>query len=75
MQIIVTLDDDLAARAKALAARQQTTLEALLGDLLRRAGQADAMEEFLAVAHEHGGCSEPGWRFDRGTLYGRGTRE
>jgi hypothetical protein len=65
MEITLTLDDRLVALARECAERRQTTLDGLVEEFLQQACRRAAVEEFLRLANEHGGCSEPGWRFDR----------
>jgi hypothetical protein len=75
MQITLTLDEEAAARAQALAERSQTSLDALFGEFLRHATQVAAIDEFRRLAREQGACSEPGWRFDREACHDRSAAQ
>jgi len=78
MNITLTADEALIAKARAYAQARNTTLNQLVRDYLERiTGQLDgpeAAEEFERLARERAGCSEPDFRFDREALHSRGDR-
>ncbi len=72
MEITLTLDDELVARARAVAEARQTTLDAMVAELLRQDSERiAAIEAWVGRTREQAGRSEPGWRFDREELYDR----
>lgn len=75
MELVITLDDDLAARARAEAERRGLTLDALLrgylAEVTSASDQVQAVAEFLRLASQPSGEPEPGWRFKRAELYDR----
>jgi len=73
MQLTLSLDEETASQARALAERRQTSIEDLFSDFVRRAAQSEAMAGFLRVAREQCGGSDPGWRFDREGTHRRGA--
>ena len=74
MEITLTLDDELVARARTVAEARQTTLDSLFRELLEEACQAGAGDEFVRLAHEHSGRSALGWRFHREAFHDRAAR-
>jgi hypothetical protein len=71
MEITLTLDDELVARARACAERRQTTLDGLVKEFVQEGCRRAAIAEFVRLSREHAGRSEPGWRFNREEIYDR----
>ncbi len=72
MEITLTLDDDLVARARTVAEARQTTLEAMVAELLRQESDRLAeIESWVTRTRANAGRSEPGWRFRRDEVYDR----
>lgn len=70
MEITLTLDEELVARARRCAERRQTTLDAMVAELLCREDErAAAIEAHTRRALEHGGHAGPGYRFRRADCY------
>jgi len=78
MNITLSADAELIARARAYARARGTTLSQLLRDYMARlTGQldpAEAADEFVQVARTHAGRSAKGFVFDRQAIHDRGTR-
>lgn len=76
VNITLSADEDLIAKARAYAQTRSTTINQLIRDYLGRLpGQLDpqqAAEEFAKLAHEHGGRSDEGFVFDRREVHVRG---
>ena len=76
VNITLSAEDDLVARARAYAQTRNTTLNQLIRDYLGRlTGQIDpqqAAEEFAELAHNRGGRSDEGFEFDRHDVHVRG---
>ncbi len=77
MNITLTADEALIAKARAYAQARNTTLNQLVRDYLERiTGRLDgpeAAKEFARIAREHAGCSDPDFRFDREAIHRRGN--
>jgi hypothetical protein len=69
VNITLSAEDDLVAKARAYAQTRNTTVNQLIRDYLGRlTGQMDpqqAAEEFAELAHNRGGRSDEGFAFDR----------
>ena len=69
VNITLSAEDDLVAKARAYAQTRNTTVNQLFRDYLGRlTGQIDpqqAAEEFAELARNRGGCSDEGFAFDR----------
>ncbi|MGD0899482.1 MAG: DUF6364 family protein [Thermoguttaceae bacterium] len=69
VNITLSAEDDLVAKARAYAQTHNTTLNQLIRDYLGRVtGQVNpqqAAEEFADLARNHGGRSNEGFTFDR----------
>ena len=69
VNITLSAEEDLVAKARAYAQTRNTTLNQLIRDYLGRlTGQIDpqqAAEEFADLARNQGGCSDEGFVFDR----------
>ncbi len=69
VNLTLSADADLIAKARAYAQSRNTTVNQLIRDYLDRlTGRLDpqqAAEEFAELAHNHGGCSDEGFVFDR----------
>ena len=76
VNVTLTADEKLVARARAYAVAHNTTLNQLVRDYLGRlTGQLDlqqAAAEFAAIARNQPGRSEEGYRFDRKAAHARG---
>jgi hypothetical protein len=76
VNITVSAEDDLVAKARAYAQTRNTTVNQLIRDYLGRlTGQIDphqAAEEFAELARSRGGRSEDGFVFDRRDVHVRG---
>ncbi len=76
MELMLNVDDEVAARAQACADRCGTTLDALVEASLREIGERlERVEAWVHWTREHAGRSEPGWRFDREAIYDRSILE
>ncbi len=77
MNITLSADEALIAKARAYAQTRNTTLNQLIRDYLERiTGKLDgpeAAKEFARIAMEHHGCSDPDFRFDREAIHRRGN--
>ncbi len=77
MNITLSADEALIAKARAYARANNTTLNQLIRDYLERIAGGltgpEAAKEFERLAREHSGCSEPGSRFDREEIHRRGN--
>ncbi len=75
VNITLSADEDLIAKARAYAQARNTTLNQLVRDYLQRVtGQIDpkrAAEEFAELAQSRPGRSDPGFVFDRGAAHVR----
>ena len=69
VNITLSAEDDLVAKARAYAQSRNTTVNQLIRDYLGRlTGQIaprQAAEEFAELARNHGGRSDEGFVFDR----------
>ncbi len=78
MELVITLDDDLADRARAEAERRGESVEAwirgLIDALTPAVDPAEAAEAFVRLTREHPGRPDADWRFSRAELYDRGDR-
>ena len=78
MNITLSADEKLIARAREYAQAQGTTLNQLIRDCLERVtGQLtpdEAAEEFLRLSKLAPGPAEPGYRFDRNAIHERGKQ-
>jgi hypothetical protein len=75
VNITVSVEDDLVAKARAYAQTRNTTVNQLIRDYLGRlTGQIDpqAAERFAELARSRGGRSEDGLVFDRRDVHVRG---
>jgi hypothetical protein len=77
MNITLSADEKLIARARKYAEAHDTTLNQLIRDYMERiTGGLDpeqAAREFVEIARTHAGRSEPGFRFDRNAVHQRGV--
>jgi hypothetical protein len=75
MNLTLTADAELIAKARQYAQARHTTLNQLVRDYLNRVtGQPDAEEaaaEFAQLARSHAGRSERGFVLDRKALHAR----
>jgi hypothetical protein len=75
LNITLSADGDLIAKARAYAQARNTTLNQLVRDYLERlTGQIDpqrAAEEFAELARSRPGRSDEGYVFDRSALHAR----
>ena len=75
MNITLSADEELIAKARAYAHAHRTTLNQLLRDYMARLtgllGPAAAADEFVRVARTHAGRSEEGFVFDRQATHDR----
>jgi len=75
VNITLSAEADLIAKARAYAQTQSTTVNQLIRDYLGRlTGQIDpqqAAEEFAKLARDHGGRSDEGFVFDRRDVHVR----
>jgi hypothetical protein len=75
VNITLSAEDDLIAKARAYAQSQNTTVNQLIRDYLGRlTGQIDpqqAAQEFAELAHNGGGRSADGFVFDRRAAHAR----
>jgi hypothetical protein len=75
VNITLSAEDDLVAKARAYAQTRNTTLNQLIRDYLGRlTGQIDpqqAAEEFSAIARNRAGRSDEGFVFDRRDVHVR----
>jgi hypothetical protein len=78
MNITLSADEKLIARAREYARAQGTTLNQLVRDYLERVTNGldpeRAAQEFLELSRTHAGRSEPGFRFDRNAIHERGSK-
>ena len=76
VNITLSAEDDLIARARAYAQTRNTTVNQLIRDYLGRlTGQMDpqqAADEFEELARNRGGRSDEGFVFDRRAAHARG---
>jgi hypothetical protein len=77
MNITLTADETLIAKARAYAQARNTTLNQLVRDYLERiTGKLDgpeAAKEFAKLVREHPGSPDPDFRFDREAIHKRGN--
>jgi len=77
VNLTLTADENLVARARAYAHAHDTTLNQLIRDYLGRlTGQLDpeqAAAEFAELARTRPGRSEEGWAFNRKAAHARGA--
>ena len=77
MNITLSADEKLVAKAREYAQAHNTTLNQLIRDYLERiTGHLDpeqAAEGFIKLARMCPGCSDPGYVFDREALHRRGS--
>ncbi|MBI2300057.1 MAG: hypothetical protein HYU66_14130 [Armatimonadetes bacterium] len=71
MDITLTLSEEVAQHALALARERELTVEQLLAKLLEQACHERPGDAFARVADLYSGRSEPGWRFDREACHER----
>jgi len=75
VNLTLTADEELVAKARAYAQTRKTTLNQLIRDYLTRlTGQMDpqrAADEFAELARSHPGRSEEGYVFDRRAIHAR----
>ncbi len=78
MNITLSADEELIARARDYARAQGTTLNQLIREYLERVTNGldpeRAAREFLELTRTNAGRSEPGFRFDRNAIHERGQR-
>jgi hypothetical protein len=78
MNITLSADEKLIARARAYAQAHSTTLNQIIRDHMERlTGQLsgdEAAEAFRATALADAGRSPDGYRFDRDAVHERGTK-
>ena len=78
MNITLSADEKLIAKAREYAKDQGTTLNQLLRDYMARVtGEMSPQEagaEFERLARSHCGRSPEGWKFDREEIHERGHR-
>jgi uncharacterized protein YhdP len=78
INLTLSADEDLVAKARAYAQSHQTTVNELIRQYLRRlTGELDAQQaadEFAELARSRPGRSEEGFVFDRRAAHRRGTR-
>ena len=79
VNITLSAEDDLVAKARAYAQTRNTTVNQLIRDYLGRlTGQMDpqqAAQEFAELARSRGGCSDEGFVFDRREAHVRPANE
>ncbi len=79
MNITLSADEQLIAKARAYAQAHNTTLNQLIRDYMERiTGRLEgeqAAREFIELTQSHAGRSEPGFRFDRNAIHERGGRK
>lgn len=73
MGITVTIRDDVAERARALAEQRAMTLDQLVTELLEQVAPERPGDAFVRLANQYPGRAEPGWRFDREACHDRGA--
>jgi hypothetical protein len=77
VNLTLTADEALIAKARDYAQARNTTLNQLVRDYLERiTGRIDgpeAAEEFARIASEHAGCSDADFHFDREAVHRRGN--
>jgi len=71
MDITLSIDEETLARARSFAAQRRMTLEELFSEFIASAGSAAVADEFVRLMTEHGGRSDPGFRFDREECHDR----
>jgi len=75
MNVSLATDPELLARAQAYAQARNTTLDRIVCDYLERLTEKVdpdlVADEFAALARNHSGCSQPGFKFDRYATHGR----
>ncbi len=75
MNITLSADEKLIARARAYAREHNTTLNQVIRDYMERlTGQTDGdatAAEFAALAREHGGRPDREFKFDRQAIHDR----
>jgi hypothetical protein len=74
--ITLAVDEEILNRARLVAARKQTTVNALVRDFLTEIGasedkQAEARRRLLHLADTSEGRLAPGWKFDRDDAHER----
>ncbi len=78
MNITLSADEKLIARARAYAEAHNTTLNQLLRDYMERiSGRLDpeqAAEEFIKLSKMAPGPADAAYRFDRNAIHERGRR-
>ncbi len=77
MNVTLSADEALIAKARAYAQARNTTLNQLVRDYLERiTGGLDgpeAAKEFAKLVQEHPGSPDPDFRFDRQAIHRRGN--
>lgn len=75
MNITLSADDELVAKAREVAQARGTTLNELvrgyLQDLVGQLDRAAIAEEFIKLCEEGQGRSPEGWKFNREEIYDR----
>jgi hypothetical protein len=78
MNITLSADERLIARARAYAQAHGTTLNQLVRDYLQRItgelSPEEVAEEFVRLAKLAPGPADPGYRFDRNAIHERGKQ-
>lgn len=75
MNLTLSADPELIAQAREYAKQRGTSLNQLIRDYLEQLvgglDRAAAADEFLRLALEHPGRSEPGYKFNREEIHDR----
>lgn len=74
MNITLSIDDRLVARARRVARASGSSLNQMIRDYVAQIGGTDDVSRDLAELRALSGTgSRRGWKFDRGELHERGT--
>jgi hypothetical protein len=77
MNITLSADEALIAKARAYAQARNTTLNQLIRDYLERItgrlSGPEAAKEYMKLLQEHPGTPDPDFRFDRDEIHRRGN--
>ena len=75
MNLTLSIDEDLLAKSREAAKKQNTSVNNLVREYLKKlvneSEPAEASREFAEIARDNGGRSPDGWKFDRDNLYDR----
>jgi hypothetical protein len=79
VDIRVSVDEELLARAQRYAENRRTTVDQLVREYLEGVCAApdpqEVAAEFVRLAIQFPGRSEPGWQFNREEIHDRGRRD